>query len=67
MFSTHSLKEHFILQFVTNIQHQHIWRYVVFTGQEGEEKLSSEKQLMLKLSDKCNVSGGKTTTLPSEM
>ncbi len=31
------MKEHFILQFITNIQNQH--RYVVFTGQEEHEKL----------------------------
>ena len=47
-FSQH-IREHFILQFIMNTGHQHIWRYMVFTGQEGD--LESEK--WLKLSHIC--------------
>ena len=32
-------RKRLILQFITNIQNQHIWRCMVATGQEGEEKL----------------------------
>lgn len=32
------IKEHFILQFVTNTQEQHIWRYMVFICQTNVEQ-----------------------------
>lgn len=40
--SSQPIKEELILPFIPNIQNRHIWRCVVFAGQEGYEILSSE-------------------------